>query len=85
VDVRGAFFLIGGPANYNGRLVLWDRRYRLTPPSPRQEANRCGGFDGRAVYQFYCQNLPLAREMAFPLNMALEPNNALTAHDVARG
>src|SRR6266849_1401993 len=34
VDAHGAFFLIGVPANYNGRRVLWDHGYTLTPPAP---------------------------------------------------
>ncbi len=34
VDAHGAFFLIAVPANYNGRLVLWDHGYVLTPPAP---------------------------------------------------
>src|SRR5260370_24167108 len=34
VDTHGAFFLIAVPANYNGRLVLWEHGYMLTPPAP---------------------------------------------------
>src|SRR5713226_2330961 len=182
VDAHGAFFLIGVPANYNGRLVLWDHGYTLTPPAPlgaadlgvglfalsqgfaaaassfrpdaiglsgwqvrdaaedtenlRQrfvqlagrpqktyivgasegglitaetierfardegrlnydgamplcgpvaggDANWCGGFDLRSVYQFYCGNLPRASEMQYPLYFGLPPNNTLTADDVA--
>jgi len=183
VDAHGAFFLIAVPANYNGRLVLWDHGYVLTPPAPlaagdlgvglfalsqgfaaaassfrpdgiglsgwqvrdaaedtenlRQrfvqlserpqktyivgasegglivaetierfardedgrlnydgalpmcgpvaggDANWCGGFDLRTVYQFYCQNLPRASEMQYPLYLGLAPNNTLTAQGVA--
>jgi hypothetical protein len=37
-DAHGAFYLIGVPANYNGRLVLFNHGYTLTPParSPQQ-------------------------------------------------
>jgi len=183
VDTHGAFYLIAVPANYNGRLVLWDHGYTLSPPAPlgaadlgvglaaltqgfaaaassfrpdaiglsgwqvrdaaadtenlRQrfvqlegrpvktyivgasegglivaetierfardeegrlnydgalplcgavaggDANWCGGFDLRAVYQFYCQNLPRDSEMQYPLYFGLAPNNTLTALDVA--
>ena len=183
VDAHGAFFLIAVPANYNGRLVLWNHGYTLAPPAPlgaadlgvglpalslgyaaaassfrpdaiglsgwqvrdaaedteilRQrfaqlvgrphktyivgasegglitaetierfardeegrlnydgalpmcgpvaggDANWCGGFDLRAVYQYYCQNLPRANEMQYPLYFGLAPNNTLTAKDVA--
>ena len=183
VDVHGAFFLIGVPANYNGRLVLWNHGYTLAPPVPltagdlgvgllalsqgfaaaassfrpdaiglsgwqvrdaaedteslRQrfvqlvgrphktyivgasegglitaetierfvrdeegrrnydgalpmcgpvaggDANWCGGFDLRTVYQYYCQNLPRANEFQYPLYLGLAPNNTLTAQDVA--
>src|SRR6266852_4777090 len=34
VDVHRAFFLIAVPANYNGRLVLWNHGYTLAPPAP---------------------------------------------------
>jgi hypothetical protein len=34
VDAHGAFYLIAVPANYNGRLVLWEHGYTLTPPAP---------------------------------------------------
>src|SRR5260370_37492732 len=34
VDAHGAFFLIAVLANYNGRLVLWEHGYMLTPPAP---------------------------------------------------
>ncbi len=34
-DTTGAFFLIAKPANYNGRLVLWNHGYDLAPPGPR--------------------------------------------------
>jgi hypothetical protein len=183
VDAHGAFFLIGVPANYNGRLVLWNHGYTLAPPAPlaagdlgvgllalsqgfaaaassfrpdaiglsgwqvrdaaadtenlRQrfvqlvgrphktyivgasegglitaetierfardeegrlnydgalpmcgpvaggDANWCGGFDLRAVYQYYCQNLPRANELQYPLYFGLAPNNTLTAQNVA--
>ena len=183
VDTHGAFFLIAVPPNYNGRLVLWDHGYTLTPPTPlgagdlgvgllalsqgfaaaassfrpdaagfsgwqvrdgaedveslRQrfvqlvgrpqktyivgasegglitaetierfardeegrlnydgalplcgpvaggDANWCGGFDLRTVYQYYCQNLPLASEMQYPLYFGLSPINTLSAADVA--
>ncbi len=184
VDTNGAFFLIAVPANYNGRLVLWNHGYTLAPPAPlmpvdlgvgllalltqgfaaaassfrpdaiglsgwqvrdaaedtenlRQrfvqlvgrpqktyivgasegglitaetierfardehgglnydgamplcgpvaggDANWCGGFDLRTVYQFYCGNLPRASEMQYPLYFGLAPNNTLTADDVA--
>jgi hypothetical protein len=184
VDTHGAFFLIAVPANnYNGRLVLWDHGYTLSPPAPlgatdlgvglaaltqgfaaaassfrpdaiglsgwqvrdaaadtenlRQrfvelvgrpqktyivgasegglivaetierfardedgrlnydgalplcgavaggDANWCGGFDLRTVYQYYCRNLPRANEMQYPLYFGLAPNNTLTPQDVA--
>ncbi len=182
VDAHGAFFLIAVPANYNGRLVLWNHGYTLAPPAPlgaadlgvglpalslgyaaaassfrpdaiglsgwqvrdaaedtenlRQrfvelmgrphktyivgasegglitaetierfardegrlnydgamplcgpvaggDANWCGGFDLRSVYQFYCGNLPRASEMQYPLYFGLPPNNMLTPGDVA--
>ena len=182
VDAHGAFFLIGVPANYNGRLVLWNHGYTLAPPAPlgaadlgvgllaltqgfaaaassfrpdaiglsgwqvrdaaedtenlRQrfvqlvgrphktyivgasegglitaetierfardegrlnydgamplcgpvaggDANWCGGFDLRSVYQFYCGNLPRASEMQYPLYFGLAPGNTLTPQDVA--
>ncbi len=183
VDAHGAFFLIAVPANYNGRLVLWEHGYMLTPPAPlaaedlgvglpalsqgfaaaassfrpdaagfsgwqvrdaaedtenlRQrfvqlvgrpqktyitgasegglitaetierfardeggrlnydgalplcgavaggDANWCGGFDLRTVYQYYCQNLPRPSEMQYPLYLGLAPKNVLTADDVA--
>jgi hypothetical protein len=183
VDAHGAFFLIGVPANYNGRLVLWNHGYTLAPPAPlaagdlgvgllalsqgfaaaassfrpdaiglsgwqvrdaaadtenlRQrfvqlvgrphktyivgasegglitaetierfardeegrlnydgalpmcgpvaggDANWCGGFDLRAVYQYYCQNLPRTNELQYPLYFGLAPNNTLTAQNVA--
>jgi hypothetical protein len=182
-DTHGAFFLIAVPANYNGRLVLWNHGYTLAPPAPlgaadlgvgllaltqgfaaaassfrpdaiglsgwqvrdaaedtenlRQrfvqlvgkplktyivgasegglitaetierfakdeegrrnydgamplcgpvaggDANWCGGFDLRTVYQFYCGNLPRANELQYPLYFGLAPNNTLTAQDVA--
>ncbi len=181
VDAHGAFFLIGVPANYNGRLVLWNHGYTLAPPAPlgaadlgvglpalslgyaaaassfrpdaiglsgwqvrdaaedtenlRQrfvqlagrphktyivgasegglitaetierfardegrlnydgamplcgpvaggDANWCGGFDLRAVYQYYCGNLPRAGEMQYPLYFGLAPNNTLSDLDV---
>ena len=34
VDAHGAFYLIAVPANYNGRLVVWDHGYTLLPPAP---------------------------------------------------
>src|SRR5260370_7055583 len=34
VAATGAFCLIAVPANYNGRLVLWEHGYMLTPPAP---------------------------------------------------
>ena len=183
VDAHGAFFLIAVPANYNGRLVLWDHGYMLTPPAalaagdlgvglpalsqgfaaaassfrpdaiglsgwqvrdaaedtenlrqrfvqlvgrPQKtyitgasegglitaetierfardeegrlnydgalplcgavaggDANWCGGFDLRSVYQYYCQNLPRPGEMQYPLYLGLAPGNTLTAQDVA--
>ncbi len=183
VDTHGAFFLIAVPANYNGRLVLWDHGYTLTPPAPlgaadlgvgllalpqgfaaaassfrpdaiglsgwqvrdaaedtenlRQrflqlvgrpqktyivgasegglivaetierfardgerrlnydgalplcgpvaggDANWCGGFDLRSVYQYYCQNLPRPSEMQYPLYLGLSPANTLTPQDMA--
>ncbi len=39
VDTHGAFFLIAVPANYNGRLVLWDHGYTLAPPAPLMPAD----------------------------------------------
>lgn len=33
-DIHGAFFLMAVPANYNGRLVLWNHGYTLSPPAP---------------------------------------------------
>jgi hypothetical protein len=41
-----------------------------------------GEFDQRAVYQYYCQNLPRANEAQYPLYFGL-PDNALTPNDVA--
>ncbi len=32
-DTNGAFFLIAVPVNYNGRLVLWNHGYSLSPPA----------------------------------------------------
>jgi hypothetical protein len=183
VDTHGAFFLMAVPANYNGRLVLWNHGYTLTPPAPlaagdlgpgllaltqgfaaaassfrpdaiglsgwqvrdaaedtenlrrrfvelvgrphktyivgasegglitaetierfaRNEegrrnydgamplcgpvaggdANWCGGFDLRTVYQYYCQNLPRPGEMQYPLYLGLAPGNTLRPQDVA--
>jgi hypothetical protein len=183
VDAHGAFFLISVPANYNGRLVLWNHGYTLARPAPltagdlgvglfalgqgfaaaassfrpdaiglggwqvrdaaedtenlRQrfaqlvgqprktyivgasegglitaetverfardeegrlnydgalplcgpvaggEANWCGGFDLRVVYQYYCHNLPRPSEVQYPLYFGLAPNNTLTTQDVA--
>jgi len=42
-----------------------------------------GAFDQRVVYQYYCQNLPRANELQYPLYFGLAPNNTLTANDVA--
>src|SRR5712692_11992868 len=39
VDTNGAFFLIAVPANYNGRLVLWNHGYTLAPPAPLRAAD----------------------------------------------
>jgi hypothetical protein len=36
IDAHGAFYLIAVPANYNGRLVVWDHGYTLLPPAPIQ-------------------------------------------------
>ncbi|HEY4032042.1 MAG TPA: hypothetical protein VGM25_16975, partial [Caulobacteraceae bacterium] len=38
--------------------------------------------DLRAVYQYYCQNLPAAGEPAYPLWHGLAPDNTLTRKDV---
>ena len=42
-----------------------------------------GAFDRRAIYQYYCQNLPRANEPQYPLYFGLAPNNTLTPNDVA--
>ena len=42
-----------------------------------------GAFDRRAIYQYYCQNLPRANELQYPLYFGLAPNNTLTPNDVA--
>ena len=65
-----------GRLNYDGALPLCGA-------VAGGDANWCGGFDLRAVYQFYCQNLPRAGEMQYPLYFGLAPNNTLTALDVA--
>jgi hypothetical protein len=39
VDTHGAFFLIAVPANYSGKLVLWNHGYSLSPPAPLTAAD----------------------------------------------
>ncbi len=41
-DENGAHFLIAMPANYNGRLVLWNHGYDLAPPRPLTRAEDLG-------------------------------------------
>ncbi len=65
-----------GRLNYDGALPLCGA-------VAGGDANWCGGFDLRTVYQFYCQNLPRASEMQYPLYLGLAPNNTLTAQGVA--
>jgi hypothetical protein len=38
-DIHGAFFLIAVPANYGGKLVLWNHGYTLAPPTPLTAAD----------------------------------------------
>src|SRR6266851_763437 len=65
-----------GRLNYDGALPLCGA-------VAGGDANWCGGFDLRTVYQFYCQNLPRASEMQYPLYLGLAPSNTLTAQGVA--
>jgi hypothetical protein len=65
-----------GRRNYDGALPMCG-------PVAGGDANWCGGFDLRTVYQYYCQNLPRANEFQYPLYFGLAPNNTLTAQDVA--
>jgi hypothetical protein len=65
-----------GGLNYDGALPLCGA-------VAGGDANWCGGFDLRTVYQYYCRNLPRANEMQYPLYFGLAPNNTLTPQDVA--
>jgi hypothetical protein len=65
-----------GRLNYDGALPLCGA-------VAGGDANWCGGFDLRTVYQYYCRNLPRANEMQYPLYFGLAPNNTLTPQDVA--
>ncbi|HXN25386.1 MAG TPA: hypothetical protein VOA41_21855 [Candidatus Dormibacteraeota bacterium] len=38
-DIKGAYFLIAIPTNYNGQLVLWNHGYSLNPPAKLSAAD----------------------------------------------
>jgi len=55
-----------GTLNYNGSMPMCG-------PLAGGRRNWYGGFDLRAVYQYYCQNLPRPDETQYPLYLGLAP------------
>ncbi len=67
----------GGRLNYDGVLPLCG-------PLAGGQRNFWGGFDLRAIYQYYCRNLPRPNELQYPLYLGLAPNNAITPQGLAQ-
>src|SRR5262245_5565180 len=60
-----------GTLNYNGSLPICG-------PLAGGRRNFYGAFDLRAIYQYYCQNLPRPDEPQYPLFLGLAPGDTIT-------